>query len=125
MAEWYGTCRSNYFQVKNEEEFLSWIAEYEVEVISKNDDEITRYGFLSRDEYGDIPRNTIRLEDGDFEGISILDEISTHLAEGETAIIMEVGSEKFRYLTGLAIAIHHTGDCVEISLDRIYDCAFR
>ena len=47
--------------------------------------------------------------------------IAPHLAPNEVCIMMEVGSERQRYLIGYARAIHSDGRVLELSLDDIYD----
>jgi hypothetical protein len=114
MANWYGTCRSNYFRVKDEAAFLEWIADFEATVIRDDDDKV---GFISNDEYGGVPRNW---PDDDEEPISILEGIAEHLAENHVCVILEAGAEKARYVTGQAIAIAWTGERTEIQLGDIY-----
>ena len=36
------------------------------------------------------------------------------------AYLMEIGAEKLRYLTGVAIAVNHKGRIIELTLDDIY-----
>jgi hypothetical protein len=38
---------------------------------------------------------------------------------------MEIGAEKLRYLTGVAIAVNHKGRVVEVTLSDIYRKAAR
>jgi len=47
-------------------------------------------------------------------------EFSRHLEKDEVAILMEVGSEKLRYLVGFAMAINHEGDILQVSIRDIY-----
>lgn len=116
MADWYGTCRSNYFRVKDRNTFAAMVANFEVDLI---EDEDGRVGFISNDYYGSIPV-TFSEED---EQVSILDLIAPHLAENEVCVVMEAGAEKARYITGLAIAIAWTGETTTIDLSDIYNQA--
>lgn len=122
MADWHGTCRSNYFRVKDREAFQTMLDQYEAKLIInvENPDQV---GFISEDWHGAIPTRIVdedELTDCDMDQVSILDEIAEHLAENEVCIVMEVGSEKARYLTGFAIAISWTNERVKISLSDIY-----
>lgn len=112
MANWYGTCRSNYFKVKDEAAFLAMTELFELTIIRQAD----KIGFISNSEYGDVPRYW---DDAD-ELVSIIDKIAEHLAENQVCVIMEIGAEKARYVTGWALAIAWTGETTEISLGDIY-----
>ena len=79
-----------------------------------------RYGYGSIPDFYDEEAEEAG-EDVDF--VSILDELSEHLADGETAIIQETGSEKLRCLTGFAIAIHSTGETASVNLESIHEIA--
>jgi len=46
--------------------------------------------------------------------------LAPHLAEGEVAVLLEVGAEKIRYVTGWATAITWDGRETFINLDSIY-----
>ena len=59
------------------------------------------------------------LDDGARE-IDFLKELSTHLVEGEVAVVMETGAEKLRYLIGYAAAVNHKGETVDVALTDIY-----
>lgn len=113
MADWYGTCRSNYFAVKDREAFNEFCSLFEVEVIEKDD----LVGIISNDEYGSFPN--VWDEDTD-EQFSFIEGISNHLAENHVCIILEAGAEKARYITGMAFAIHSSGETIRISLSDIY-----
>ena len=47
------------------------------------------------------------------------------LVEGQVAVLMEVGSEKYRYVTGQTIAVRWDGRVVHLSLNDIYEKAAR
>jgi hypothetical protein len=121
MSDYYAKCRSNYFKVKDEDSFREWIGDYDVEIFTdtKNGDQL--FGFISCDGFGCIP--VIWEDEETGEERSILDEISEYLADGETVVIQEVGSEKMRYFCGIAIAIHSSGKFVNLNLRDIYQIA--
>jgi hypothetical protein len=125
MADWYGICRSNYFRVKDETSFLKWTERFDVEIIRDNADGISRFGFYSTEFHGGLP--TFYDEEAEERGedcvVSILDEISSYLADGETAVIQEAGAEKLRYVTGRSYAIHSSGEHVKVCIDGIYAIA--
>lgn len=57
------------------------------------------------------------------EEIDFPRELSKHLAEGDVAIIQEIGYEKMRYFVGYAVAVNSKGKTVTVSLNEIYEHA--
>lgn len=56
MADWYGMSRSNYVRVKDPKLFRRYIEQFNASVIEKVDsDGVTRYGWVTEDEYGCVP----------------------------------------------------------------------
>jgi hypothetical protein len=119
MANYYATTRSNYFEVKNEEEFKSWCNRYNLQPISNN---VRQMGFLGDGENG-IAWDLYNAETDEYESINFLEELATHLANGQVAVIQEIGNEKMRYLVGQAWAVNNAGETVHINLDEIYKYA--
>ena len=115
MANWSGTCRSNYFRVKDEPAFLAMLEKFDIELLRKDD----MFSFISDNEYGSVPDfwDEDKPED---DPISIIDLIGEHLAENSVCVIQESGAEKARYVTGHATAIAWTGEITSISLNDIY-----
>lgn len=114
MANWYGTCRSNYFRVKDEAAFAEMLGEFEARLITNSDGLV---GFISDDEYGGIPN---RYDEDEDEYTSITETIGEHLAENQVCVIVEAGAEKARYVTGRAIALAWNGERTEIDTRDIY-----
>lgn len=52
-----------------------------------------------------------------------MEEVAKHLADGEVAIFIEVGSKKMCYLVGVATAINNKGETRCVNLDSIYELA--
>jgi hypothetical protein len=121
MANWYGTSRSNYFRVKDKDAFLKW-AEVRGLGVFKNEESADLFAIHggSTDD-GSWPSYDM---EGDTE-IDLVAELAEHLAKGQIAVLMEIGAEKLRYLTGVAIAINHKGRVVELTLSDIYRKAAR
>lgn len=118
MADYIPTMRSNYFRVKDPEEFKKMCNKFGLEVIQKSYDDIQHYGFLGY--YGIPDYNTDKDEE-----IVFVDILSEHLLDDSVAIIQEIGYEKMRYLCGYAVAINSKGDLEEVSIDDIYKKAER
>lgn len=148
MAQYEATARSNYFRVRDRVAFHNALDEYGVSSLdvlegtggtregairlietglggwpSFNEDDVAaRLDFEYSgdgdwvDDAGD--RVTVPQEHG-----SLASLVGAHLAPGETAVLIEVGFEKARYLIGSAVAVDATGEQVVIDLDDIYDLA--
>jgi len=121
MTNWYGSSRSNYFRVKDCEAFLQW-AEKRGLGVFKSESHAEYFAIYSADnDSGSWPSYDM---DDDTE-IDLVAELAQHLPKGQVAILMEVGAEKLRYLTGVAIAVNHKGCAAVVSLDDIYRKAAR
>lgn len=121
MANYYATARTNYFKVKDTDLFKKWLKEFnsiDVEVVPEKNG---KFAILFGED--GIPSHRWNDETQDDDDIDFTDELSKHLVEGEVAIIMSVGAEKLRYVSGYATAVNSKGDTVEISLDDIYEKA--
>lgn len=130
MANYYGQTRTNYFAVKDADAFEAELGDYNVILIREEDGNGGyRYGFLDADDNGGglSWSRLIELEDenGDpFDtdvDIDWVDILSRHVADGHVAILMEVGSEKYRYFNGWAIAVNSKGETREINLNMEID----
>jgi hypothetical protein len=122
MANWYGSARSNYFRVKDRDAFLNWADSHGLGVFKNEEsqDLFAVHGGESTDD-GSWPSYDV---EGDTE-IDLVAELAQHLPKGQIAVLMEIGAEKLRYLTGVAIAINHKGRVVELTLSDIYRKASR
>ena len=116
MANWYGTSRSNYFKVENEEAFREWAERRDLEVL-ENPSGLFGVAPSSMSEDGSWPSYDC---DEDCE-IDFQAELIEHLAEGQVAIIMTIGAEKLRYLTGYSVALAWDGRRISVDIADIYD----
>ena len=108
MANWYGTSRSNYFKVKDEEAFREWADSRDLEVLEKP------HGLFgvapsSMSEDGSWPSYYYDEDREEEYEIDFQAELIEHLAEGQVAILMTIGAEKLRYLTGYSVALPGMG----------------
>ena len=120
MANWYGQSRSNYFNVKDEAAFHEWAESRDLQVL-ENPDGLFGIAPSSMSEDGDWPSFFFRDESGEFEDIDLRQELIEHLAEGQVAILMTIGSEKLRYLTGFSEALAWDGRRISVNIADIYD----
>lgn len=117
--------RSNYFAVRDADVFLAFCERHDLEPITE-DGEAARYGFLSPrevmfspdvgDDFDGEP------EEGDGES-DWLHELAKHIAGDDVAIVMQIGSDKMRFLAGHAWAVNGQGQTQEVDLDEIYNRA--
>ena len=125
MANYYGQARTNYFQVKDLNAWRQELTGYPVELIEqKLDDGTIKVGFMDANDDGAGLDWQLYDEEGNETEIDWTDLLARHLADNEVAIIMEVGSEKYRYLSGWAMAVNNKKETREISLAKdIYTLA--
>lgn len=114
MANWCGTSRSNYFKVKDEVAFKAWAESCYLTVYEDSDG-----AFMIHPEGEDgWPSRT-----SEDSYLDLFAELPAHLAENQVAVLMEVGAEKLRYVTGNAVAVSWTGEVVQVNLEDIYKLA--
>ena len=116
MANWYGTSRSNYFNVKDEGAFREWAERRDLEIFTNLVGQLA-VAPSSMSEDGSWPS----YDDDDDCEIDFQAELIEHLAEGQVAIIMTIGAEKLRYLTGYSVALAWDGRRISIDIADIYD----
>lgn len=129
MANYNATARSNYFAVKDEMTFRQWAEFAGLKVLEpdqrdKPADGIQRFAITPGD--GDDcgwPTHRFNEETEDDDDVDVPEELTAYLKDGEVAVLMEVGSEKLRYLCGFATAVNSAGKTVSMSLEGIYQLA--
>lgn len=123
MANYTGAARSNYFEVRDEECFLAWVATLPgvVAETKRNKDGEERFALLCADgDCGGWPSFRSRDDGLDDEEIDLPAELSGYLADGSVAVLEEAGSEKLRYVVGYAIAVNHEGEVLSVDIQDIY-----
>lgn len=119
MADYIAQSRSNYFRVRNPMAFRRFCRRYRVEVITKDSrgrPKRRHYGFMF---YEAIPSGHTDANNEWVES-DFMRELAGHLVRGEVAVVMEIGSEKMRYLNGYACAVNWKGRRIEVVLTDIY-----
>lgn len=147
MANYVASARSNYFRVRDEDAFLVWV-ETVPGVVAYRD---TPLGVDADVQDHAHPSYTLLVEDydaggwpcyrtarsGNLEGhdepehavadvyedqeLDLPAELAEHLAQGEVAVLEEVGAEKLRYLSAHAVAVNHRGEQIRLDLSEIYE----
>lgn len=117
--------RSNYFAVRDADAFLAFCERHDLEPITKGN-KASQYGFLSPrdvmfspDMEDDFAREG---EEGSGEA-DWLQELAKHIAGDDVAVVMQIGSDKMRFLMGHAWAVNGRGQTQELDLDEIYNRA--
>ena len=117
MANYGAKFRTSYATVKDRSAFLAWIETIPgLEPITRTNPTAGRYFAMICD--GGMPDTNT-----DGETIDFCADLAAHLEEEQTIILMEVGSEAYRYLVGAATALHSNGETITVSLQEIYDRA--
>lgn len=121
MANYMGSARSNHFRVRDEAAFLHWVESLPGVMARMDDGNPERFALLVEDGDGGGWPNWRYEERTEDEGeLDIYAELAGHLADGEVAILQEVGAEKLRYLVGYAVAVNYRGETLAVSIDDIY-----
>ena len=144
MANYVPYWRTNYFQVKDEDEFKAWassiVGDYRViqnsdgwfAIISEGEIGLPDIRHPSRDEAQDMLVNqpdeyyddafddetNIRMLTEDDIEFDFLAELGSHLADSCVAACIEIGLEKMRYLIGQAVVVDSSGEVVGIELNN-------
>lgn len=122
MANYYAAARSNYFKVKDADEFLK--AMELVPNVEIHAGENGTFCILGEDpDGGGWPAFIYNEETDDYEDFDLPDYVSQYLADDSVAIFMETGAEKLRYVVGYAVAVNNKGEQVTVSLNDIYEMA--
>lgn len=114
MANYNAKFRTSYATVRDCAAFLTW-----AETIPGLEP-ITRTSTLAERYFAVICAGGMPDTDNEGETIDFCADLAAHLEEDQTIILMEVGSEAYRYLIGEATALHANGETVTVSLHEIY-----
>jgi hypothetical protein len=124
MANYYGQSRTNYFLVKDEAAFKAEMEKYNVTVITSKIDDQTAYGIMDADnDGGGLQWSQFNDDTEDYDDIPWEHVIGQHLQDGQVAILVETGAEKYRYLSGWAIAFNNKGESRRVDINDIFELA--
>lgn len=127
MANYYGQTRTNYFAVKDPTLFIAEAEGWNVEVITKEVDGVTLYGLMDTDSNG-AGLSWSRWGEDD-AGEEVEEErdwiawLATHLQDGHVAVMLDIGSEKYRYFNANAWAVNSKGEVRTVGFANIYELA--
>ena len=116
MADYEGWARSNYFKVKDIEEFKAFLEGRGLEILGELEE--GNIAICPRDGWGWPACYTS--DEGEEVGLDLAAELGPHLAHGQVAILMEAGHAKLRYVYGSALAIAWDGRTERQYLSDIY-----
>ena len=126
MANWHGTSRTNYVYVDDIDLLKETLAPFDITIDVSNDGVM----FSSREsDSGSFP-SFVYVQHDDQEDKELVfdwkEHVMPYVKEGEVLIVMSVGAEKYRYVTGYSEAYVRKGtDIQSIGLDigEIYELA--
>jgi len=120
MADWIGKWRTNNFKVKDFNEFQKFIELFGDQVKLYLDEIEHRVALRdwNGSDHGELPCYYPD-EDNEEEPVYLLDELHKYVAEGEHAVVIEVGSEKYFQLTGFVAIITSEGAVLSKDLQNI------
>lgn len=113
MANYYCSCRTNYFKVKDPEAFKEAMLRFSVLVCEKD----TLFCLLGEDPDG---AGWPCYDEDTWEDFDFFAYVADFLADNSVAIFIEAGAEKLRYIHGSAHAINNKKECEHINLNAIY-----
>ena len=115
MANYYASCRSNYFKVVDVDKFKAAMPTG-IEVDVENDGTVVIYG-ADPDGAG-WPSSVYNDETDEFDDFDLEEVIAPHLQPDSWCVLQEVGAEKLRFLVGESVAFNKNLEqrfCVSIS----------
>lgn len=120
---WHGAARSNYVPIEDEEGLEKALEPFDG-LIEMDFDQHGNTGFKVGDESNDGGWPSAATDDDgnaiEFDPVHL---ICPFMAEGAVLVMMESGADKYREITGNAIAYKKDGTKVEIYLNGIYEKA--
>lgn len=123
MANYYCSCRTNYFEVKDPDAFKEAMESFPVNVCfiaAEPEFKTPDYYCLLGEDPDGSGWPSYNGEDEDFD---FYDYVAGFLADDSVAIFIEAGAEKLRYIQGIAIAINNKKECESVWLNDIYEKA--
>ena len=119
MANYVGVCRSNYFEVVDEEryqELFAGLTSEDLHDFTKQRGNKTLHGFGSYGSIGWHPQLTSEDEDSDFD--FFLTEVGKILKPRNAVVVYEIGAEKLRYILGYVTIAFPGGKLKYMSLHQ-------
>ena len=127
MANYYETCRTNYFRVKDVGAFKAWMDTVPGCTLYEGPEKNGMFCVLFDEEgYPNVrynEENGGKADADPYEEFDFMEELAPHLADGSIAVVVASGAEKMRYVCGWASAVNNTGKQVYININSIYDLA--
>jgi hypothetical protein len=124
MANYYESARTNYFAVKDDNEFRKEMENIDgVTVVEKKSEDTDRTLFALLADYEGFPTSRYVEDEGDWVSFELFEGgiVQEHLAHGWVCVYMGSGAEKLRYIEGYAVAFNSDGDVRVININDIYE----
>ncbi len=109
MANYEAVCRSTRFRVKDVEAFKRDMEQLHPKMMVWEEEGKVAFGeFCSLPYYRCVRQDGVEIKE---EVVDISELVQSHLADGETAVVCEIGYEKLCYVGGFQY--HITGEKIE------------
>ncbi len=122
MANYHATARSNVFHVTDPDAFTAALADLDIEVVADDPEDRARVFVLCHAE-GGWPGWRHDEEKGEDIDVDVPAIVAAHLSDGQVAVFLEAGADKFQSVCGAACAVNNRGGRVALTFDAIYDHA--
>jgi hypothetical protein len=122
MANYYASARSNYFMVHDVDAFKNELRKYSpylvVETKLVNETDLLTTILVDDPNDSGFPYDYLNDND-EYVEIDWTEIFKRHLKDNWVAILLEIGSEKLRFLTGIATGFNNKGEVKQISLNDL------
>ncbi len=114
--------RTNYFKVKNKNEFMEYIEQFdELEAFENSENMV---GFLAEEGLPSTkPILDAEGDEIDYEEVDILEDLQKMLTDDTVLIYQEICSEGMRWVQGFSIAITSNQPIIRCDMSDIYSMA--
>lgn len=122
MANYYATCRSNYFKVIDKTKFEEFVSSFSSSLLIQEDEEDENLICLLVEDPDGAGWPTYKYNDetDTYEDVDFFTLIASHLEKDSVAVFQEVGHEKLRYLVGYSVAVFPNGKIITVNINDIY-----
>lgn len=122
--QYYAVAKSNYFRVKNEDEFKEWaesisLTVYDKTIITEEGTVIKKFMITPDNEEGGWPVAICNEDIDDYMDCDVAEDLAKFLEDEEVAILIQVGNEGIRHIEGFVTAINNKEQRIDQALSDI------
>ncbi len=115
-----GIARTNYFQVKNADEFRRAMNDFNVQIVEEPIQGVPHFALFDTINGGTWPLDKEGMG-GKLIPVCFYDTVAEHLPDGVIAVFMGIAYDSTRAICGHAMAIDNAGNRTKLELNDIYD----